>query len=315
MKILFITYVNRSGSTFLANLLSSSEDICVCPESDILVSLFLEDPNKEVYYPADQLLKSFSKDMKMGAWEIGSDIESCLSEAKTNFQFFMEVIRNYRDRKKPSASLIVFKAERLSFLMSRLGNFDTPKDEAAIRFLSLIRDPRAVISSQLNTIHPEYNHPMTRNVVWTSVHWNRSLSRINLFNSEKSPLLIIKFEDLISKNNKCVTEIARFLGLNLEGLNPEKGELLMTMPINVKSIHKLANQNPESERIDGWRSVLSPKNTYLIERTCRIGMEMFEYTRKNSGIRLLEELNRIIYIFTYNIQVLYRKLKLKLANF
>ena len=42
MTIAFLTYVNRSGSTYLANLLSASDAICVCPEGDKLVSLLLE---------------------------------------------------------------------------------------------------------------------------------------------------------------------------------------------------------------------------------------------------------------------------------
>ena len=46
MIIILLTYVNRSGSTYLANLLSASDHICVCPEGDKLVSLFLESPDK-----------------------------------------------------------------------------------------------------------------------------------------------------------------------------------------------------------------------------------------------------------------------------
>ena len=50
MTIILLTYVNRSGSTYLANLLSASENICVCPEGDRLVSLFLENPGVPFHY-------------------------------------------------------------------------------------------------------------------------------------------------------------------------------------------------------------------------------------------------------------------------
>lgn len=315
MKILFITYVNRSGSTFLSNLLSSSDDICVCPESDILVNLFLEDPNKEIVIEKDKLLKSLSRDKKITAWEFDTDIEAYVSETRTNFQIFTAIIRYYRDRMKPLANVIVFKAERMSFLMSEFSNHLIENSDTEIQFISLIRDPRAVISSQLNTIHPGINQPMTNNVVWSAVYWKRSVRWINRFNSNDLPLMIIKYEDLINKHKKCILELSGFIGLTLNSLSPAEGVLLKALPAEIKTMHSLANQDPDPRRIDGWRSVMSEKNKYLVERTCRFDMDVYDYKRDTAGIQWLTEWKRFYGIFTYNLRIFCRKVRYHLSGF
>ena len=101
----------------------------------------------------------------------------------------------------------------------------------------------------------------------------------------------------------------------MDTLNPADGDLLKTLPADIKRIHALADQDPEPGRIDKWRSVLSEKNKYLVERTCRSGMELYEYKRDISGIRLSAEINRMLAVITNQIRMLYRKFSFHFSCF
>src|SRR4030042_6435334 len=123
MNFLFLTYVNRSGSTYLANLLDSSPKILACPEGDMLVSFFLENPgdlfkfNKNI---EDKLLKIFTEDTKLRYWCKEESFFTGLEKAVNNLEAFITILINYKNQVKPNAEFILFKAERIVFLLGKI---------------------------------------------------------------------------------------------------------------------------------------------------------------------------------------------------
>ena len=170
MKIVFLTYVNRSGSTYLANLLSASDDICVCPEGDMLVSLFLESPGKAFRldrHRRAELEKLIHADSKLKYWGIGDDIFNVLEEVNSNIAVFLAFLQYYQLNQKPEASFILFKAERLADLIPVIE--DSRISGNTFKYISMIRDPRGVYESQKRTQVPGTGRSMSSNPVFTAI--------------------------------------------------------------------------------------------------------------------------------------------------
>src|SRR4030042_639020 len=155
MNFIFLTYVNRSGSTYLANLLDSSPKILACPEGDFLVTFFLENPGGKFRFDdktRSRLTNIFSTDIKLQCWREGKSFFSGLEKAINNLEAFLTILINYRNQVKPDAEFILLKAERIIYLVRKIQKVSI---KHTIRFISIIRDPRAVFASQKRTCFPE----------------------------------------------------------------------------------------------------------------------------------------------------------------
>ena len=100
MRIIFITYINRSGSTYLSNLFSKSGDILVCPEADILVDLFLVNPEKKFSLTNNKELLNqiISYDKKLKYWEIHAADIQLPQKPFTNFDLFIAILISYKNK-------------------------------------------------------------------------------------------------------------------------------------------------------------------------------------------------------------------------
>lgn len=312
MQIVLITYMNRSGSTFLANLLSSSKDICVCPEGDAVVELFLEAPGQKLSYNSGNwpdLKKSMDRDGKMAVWDIREDAISYLEKSGTRLEAFRNILKYYRDRNKPDALAVVFKAERIGALMRKIMLADSENPGEAIKFISLVRDPRAVVASQMATCNPGSNVPMGKNPVWTAIRWKISQEQILESGSGSTLQMILKYEDLISRPEETIGKISGFLNIGLSGISPAKGDLLSRLPGEVRYIHPLTDKAPQTGRIDGWRSQLTAKNLYLVEKTCGIFMKRFGYEKFSRRISPYIALTVFIQALLFYTRRLYLKMR------
>ena len=302
MELLFLTYVNRSGSTFLANLLSSSRNICVCPEGDWLVHYFLEAPGKGFNLTPDvrQVLeKKFISDAKLSHWDPGEGLFSDLATCKTNFDAFCTILESSRSSQKPEATFILFKSERLSALMHGMGTLN--REGTGIRVLSLVRDPRAVIASQLNTNMPGTNRKMAGNVVHAGLKWLRYVKQVTRV-SDAAVQVIIRYEDLITGTSLSIRKLEDFLKMDLSGVNPHQGDLLERLPGSHKKIHRLVGQEPEQDRTSAWEQILSERDQYLVERICRNKLSGLGYKRTDFQIRPGLEIYLFIGLLSWHIR-------------
>ncbi len=277
MKIVFLTYVNRSGSTYLANLLSASDDICVCPEGDMLISLFLESPGKSFRLDKHQradLEKLIRSDSKLKHWGIGDDIFNILEEVNSNIAAFLAFLQYYLLNQKPEASYILFKAERLADLFpliesSRASGF-------TFKYLSIIRDPRGIYESQKRTRIPGTDWFMSSNPVYTAIYWNHHSRAILRFRKQADCFQVLYY-DFINKMDEVISALSVYLGSDLNGITAEKGDLSERIPDSHRSIHQSVSDVPLQEKIDRWKEELNPVEITLIERKCRNFLREFKF--------------------------------------
>jgi len=269
MKIVLLTYVNRSGSTYLANLLSASDDICVCPEGDMLVSLFLESPGKVFRldkYCRAELVKLIQSDSKLKYWGIGDDIFNVLDEVDSNIGAFLAFLHYYQLNQKPEASCILFKAERLADLFIAIER--NRVSGITFKYLSMIRDPRGVYESQKRTQVPGTGRSMSCNPVFTAIFWNHHIRAI-LKCRKHIDCCQILYNDLIWKMDEVISALSIYLGLDLKGLTTAEGDLFERLPDNHKLIHQTISDIPLQEKIDKWKIELNQEEISLMERKCK----------------------------------------------
>jgi hypothetical protein len=346
-QIILITYINRSGSTFLANLLSSSPDICVCPEGDAVVGLFLEAPGnrlKEDLRDSKALIQVLRRDEKMAAWDLQDDDLIPLDRAVTGFEAFYALLKCYRDRNKPSAGSVVFKAERIGALVPKINSAARDHFPSYVKFISLVRDPRAVYASQKNTLVPGSPFPMSKNPVWTAIRWKvaqkQTLAIASGFKdssvrtvSSKEPFpqneifsfnltrngdrifhKLVKYEDLVSETGEVKRDIGDYLEIDLSRISPETGDLMLQLDEETRSIHPLADKEPRMDRIEAWKMQLKPDEVYLIEKTCRGYMQQLGYMGISGTPKFYLETIRLFQEALFSARKIYRLLRFHLFS-
>ena len=302
MIVLLMTYMNRSGSTFLANLLSSSDNVCVCPEGDWLVERFLEAPDKRFTLEKESLdiiLQAFRKDEKLSTWKMDPGWVQSLTSCSTNLEAFLAILIHYSSLRKPLAGILLFKAERLAALISKI---EKAKQEINhIKYLCLARDPRGIIASQKQTFMPGGFRRMNSNTVYAALQWRKYFHDIsNACKAENTSL--IQYENLIKDPVETLNTFTDQQKLEMPGLNPEKGDLLNRLPSNHKMIHPLVGSPAVQGRISAWKQLLDVKDIFMIERTCSTGMKHLNYLKASSGLNpgfeIIRILNSIGYFIT-----------------
>jgi hypothetical protein len=263
-KIIFITYINRSGSTFLVNNLSKSADILVCPEAEILIDLFLNTP-AEPFNPdkrfSDRLFKAIETDTKLKYWGLlKKDIINDIKGAKTWFDAFIKFLEAYKKKVKPGSSTIVFKAERLIYSYNRIHPLAALYN---IRFVALVRDCRAIFYSQNNTCIPETEQIMETNSLRLAKRWNTFMRMAEEY-VKNDDFVIVSYESLIKDFNYYFKFVCE--NLNIKPIKTEnKGDLRYRMPASHLTIHDSMGNNPEIEKINLWHNNIGAHQLYILE--------------------------------------------------
>lgn len=277
MELIFLTYINRSGSTFLANLFSKSEEILVCPEAEIIMNEFLVEPMKKISWESNmrsKLKNCFLTDHKLKYWNLQMDEIDNLLKAKTNFDAFYYILLAYQRKVKPYATKIVFKAERLIHIYQSFPK--SLKLKHNIRFIAIIRDCRSVYASQSSNVILETLKPMSNNPVKIAILWNKYVAKCSVYGNE-SDFFIVKFEDLINDFKNTFSYLLNKLKLSNIETDTSMGDLFDRIPVNQKHLHQHIRQPPLTEKIASWKNKLSTRDRLLIEIIASKRLRIMDY--------------------------------------
>ena len=258
-QLVFLAYINRSGSTFLAELMSAHSNICVCPEAEVLIRILLRNEEKEVFEKETtikQILDACLNDEKFSSWGLDSQtIVSKLTTTASKFEMFEAILQTYRNLVKPEAGIIVFKGTELLKVYS--------KANLGIKPICIVvtRDGRAAFASQKKSRGSLSGMPMQVSPVVAAKHW---ADYTNSVMADKS-ILHIKYEDLIENNAETLDRVWKFLNLDLSTSIVQEGDLTSRIPENQKHLHKNIGKGPIKSRIDSWMKELSPAEITLFE--------------------------------------------------
>src|SRR6056297_1852574 len=170
----FLIYLNRSGSTLLAQKLSQFEDIAVGLECSLGKGFspnFYVENTKQLNYWLDQAYA----DNKFLSWGISRDIlYQALQSQKMPFRIdkFLKCAMN-EQFKDDSAKILIHKGREI------FGNLEYSLqlfDDAKVVFIQ--RDPRAIYNSQKKSIDSFTKQPMQTDVVRFAIDYKNTKLRL-----------------------------------------------------------------------------------------------------------------------------------------
>jgi len=323
MKKVFITGMFRSGTTFLARMLNvHSKVICASdPIRPLLNSLRYDIASKdyqeknERFIPLDdyfiensellnEILKSnfnhtvteeHSKliNTLISSAQPYSKLWSDSFDKNINFNTYKELLdyslslidKTYR---KKDENIIAFKEVWTNeFVPAFLNSY---KDSKSI---ILLRDPRAIIASNIASGERYPLFFLTR-------QW-RKLAYLTKILKDKYPnnILVLRYEDLISKPEENIHKISNFLDIEFENSlldisNYKDGSGNQWK----KNTHYKDDKNTtkiDASNINKWKSKLTQEELKMVELVCSDWMEKYNYETFFDKKSLIENNNFPIY--------------------
>jgi len=264
MIILFLTYIDRSGSTFLVNTLSKNPDILICPEAEILSSLFFSNPKDKFNFSFEYLLHIFDNDLKLKHWGLNvSEIEQIL-KSKTNIDGFINTLMLYKKRVNPSAKLLVYKAHEIIYYYHKIIECDYNQS----RFLALIRDVRGIYASQTKSFHIGKHKPMSTNPFSLAKKWNYYIDKCNKYRLDNH-FFIVYFENLIQSFESEINNLISKLNIEMAIDLTRKPLFEKVLAEDQRLLHPSISDSPNFDKIIQWQEALKGKEIRILELICR----------------------------------------------
>ena len=287
----------------------------MCPEAEILIDLFLTDPDAKFYFNerfVERFRRYIREDNKLRFWGLNEDVVFDLEKCETNFEAFTSILLKYRDKNKPLAQTIVFKAEKIINYFDGLSNIE--HDNSNLYFISLIRDCRAVYASQKNTFFPGTSKIMSSNPVKTGMLWNRFYTQTSRL-YESSKVLKVHYENLISNTDQVFVRIISELKISPFEFLSGNGDFFERLPDHHKVIHENIDKDPILKRIYAWKQQLSDEEIYIIQEVTRKYLLSAGYGQIEVAVnRMVASLRIIYFYFLYFLQRIFKVILFHLLN-
>lgn len=311
MTILLVTYIDRSGSTFLVNTLSKSSEVLVCPEAEILWTLFLSKPTEKIKYSHDFLTHIFKDNPKLKQWKFNqTDLEQII-QSKNNLGGFITLLKSYRNKNNASAKVVVFKAQEIILSYPLLKSCSSYN----IKFLAIIRDVRGIYASQKFTFHTITRKPMTNNPLTIGKKWHYFIKEC-LNNKNNTNFFLIQYENMIINYKSEIIELLKKMGIDIHIDFTDPPTFEENLPEYEKVLHPNISKPPILERISNWEGVLLNKEKKILEIICSDQLIKLGYNLKNPNVNVFRHsvYGTLLAINHYS-EALYNKFKNLFFNF
>lgn len=267
MKIVLLSYLNRSGSTFLVNQLSKVPEICVCPEADILYELLLSFSDFKInFHHVSKWMYLFELDPKFKTWQL--PIKSIINSdivGKSSFELFINILVTFKNLHFPESNVILYKQNYLYKVFPKMNT----QTEIKLFGLSLFRDPRGIYNSQKHTINPQLGREMCGNPLQIIKEWNYYFKKSTSLTKEDNYKLIF-YEEIVEQFESTMGSLLGFLGIQTtfntyKQINTKHIEWIDE---NHKSMHPNIDRSPMPQNINKWRGNLNQTDVSILQ-LCR----------------------------------------------
>ncbi|MFX0097199.1 MAG: sulfotransferase [Candidatus Hodarchaeota archaeon] len=287
-QIVFLTYISRSGSTFLARLLNEYEGIAVSIEARMPDGILYE--SFEIRGPEDveKGLEILYSDGKFNAWNIDKQVlkkEICTLPFPIGYEQLLRTTLRLSSR-NPSAKILVYKN---GFYIKHIEAVKTKFPEA--KFIFILRDARAIYNSRKASLNSETLEPMADNPIPVAKEYKQVSLIVDRY-KDVDWLHVIKYEDLIRNTDSEIKRLLAFLGTGRKK-NLIDRDYVEKIPEREIHLHTNVKLGPLRKRIDAWRGELNNAEIMAIQR---ISGEMLR--RNGYELLHLEEVSlrdRIVY--------------------
>lgn len=261
MKKVFIGGCDRSGTTFLAGLLSQLPNAIATPESQF---------KNELEFNSKDFKQDFSNHWRVANWISKQELQDIDWELDES-HFYEALVEKYVNFNFPKTKVNLWIDHTPNNLQYSSKYLELWSD---IKFIHIIRDGRGVASSLL----PLEWGP---NSVISAAHfWLEKLSYCFALEALKpEKVLRVKYEDLLENTSDELQRIYDFLSLS----NVELGEAKIALPKYTQEQHKLVSKPPNKELAKNWKSKLTEEDIILFEHYASEMLKVLGYTVEGSS--------------------------------
>ncbi len=310
--MIFIVGASRSGTTMLNRVLGNHSQIAALNELHYFGDLWQPDLNT-TNIAADELKQITSTLLHRhhhGIWGgnpnnkddvLAEKIVKSLDESQRNgidlFYTIMEWIANDQ-----SCEIISEQTPRNIFYTKQLlENYENSN------VIQLVRDPRAVLSSQKNRWKRKWlggkNTPWSEVIrVWINYHpititklWAKA-TKAGTQLTDHPRFLSVKFEDLASNPHKEVRKICDFLSIEYQQEMEKVPHVGSSIKTNAE--HK---QGISADTLNSWKSTLTRGEIAICEYLTKSYMDKYNYTPVSDKVPLLSV---IFYLLIFPLHLL-----------
>jgi hypothetical protein len=288
----YILGIGRSGTTLLVNIFNRHKNVLATPESVFTQFFFSSFKNKTVFTEKDisailDYIATYEKLAPFINWSFEySFFKSIKYPLEITFDDLINLIHlqfKFPQHEQQEIRYIVDKNPGNSLFGEQL--FQLNENSKAI---VMIRDYRANILSR-----KEKTHWRTPDVIYNAIRWltfNQSLLKLKFKNPNK--VLFIKYEDMVTNQDKTVKKIFSFLSISyskeLLSIKEEQQENNLTEKYKhlssgqVKILEtkiKSVNSPIYTSRIDKWKTVLTEEEIRNCDSICSRFGKNFGYEK------------------------------------
>lgn len=264
MRLAFLVYSNRSGSTYLASRLARVPGVAVSIESTF-ISLLLEAGVETVDVDALLTIEGVLKrDPKLSGWSLNADRLADRVHSLGSVSFQEAVHELLATEFGDDREVVIVKDPRITRNLSRAMNL---LPDAL--FIHVLRDPRGVISSQLRYRSSLTGMPMAPGAYYGALAWRRAFRAAMGIPAQR--IHHVQFEELVAEEARQIRAICDFLGIGYTGMTSatDASGYADRIPDSQKHLHRLVGGSADQSRVEAWRNELSDTDIYVIERLLR----------------------------------------------
>lgn len=269
-QLCILTYLSRSGSTFLARLLSEYRDIGVSLEAEFpdgvcYRELVIHGPEE-----VDGAVAALGRMEMFRHWQIDPGRLSARLRQMAFpirfpalFQLILEM--NFAE---DSAWIHLYKN---GAYLERMEAARRAFPEAKVLFIT--RDLRAIYNSQKRTIDG-FGRRMGTSPVKCGLQYVRTARLVAQYRDEPW-FHLLRYEDLLTDQEAEIGRVLEFLGAS-----PQKGaaeNYAEQIPDPQKHLHVNVGQGARTSRIDGWKTELTTGEIETLQRVGREALAMYGY--------------------------------------
>ena len=284
MKKIFIGGCDRSGTTFLAGLLSSYKDVVMTPESHF--------KNTAAVHSIIEHCEYLSSNWRFRTWFDNPDSMFDKAEIASNYdELYQRFVLAY-------AKLSQFNEEKIVWVDHTPENLQYAKfyDQcfSNLRFIHIVRDVRGVAAS-IKDLEWGPNTPEAISKYWLQRLSYGFCAEINF------KALRVKYEDLICNTEQEMEKIVNFVGLN----TIKKNKSHLALPRYTLNQHKLVGEKPDASRVNAWENKLSSYEIDVIVNETKEMLDSLDYevstnTTGNFVYRKAFDLFKEVYLKGFN---------------
>jgi|APSaa5957512535_1039671.scaffolds.fasta_scaffold40792_2 hypothetical protein len=311
MKLFFLLYDPRSGSTLLSDLITKNMSVLISPETNLIINILLEYETNHILSNKDcnKILKITHKDRKINDWRITDKIIYIIKTStggtigdlvRDIFSSYIQSFSDYQDYtafglKKESYAAI---ADKLKLIFPDA------------KFICILRDPRGVFLSKKNSIYTGNGKPFQVDSIKSSMEWKIYVRRIEYIKEQfKNSFLLIKYEDIIKDSDNIMLKISSFLSIDMDKSNKR-----YYVHNRYKNIHNNLSSKIIVNNDIRWKKELSDKEIFFIELACSERMEYYGYKKETPKYPNKFIINYMLYMIKSLLLRLLSYLRLKFGG-